>query len=112
MDNPVRSPATKVTVYIVPSVGTVQRLASTRFAAGFYNAQVEGPIAVVPRRSGSGDYDLNPQTILFHEYAHHLFLSDLDHPIPLWLSEGCAEFFATVDFDSNRRGDARSRRNA
>lgn len=101
MADPVLSPSMKVTVYVVPNVDTVQRLAGVRQAAGFYNPQVEGPIAVIPRKYGSDDHDLDPEIILYHEYAHHLLLSDLQQPVPMWLSEGFAEFFSTADFEKD-----------
>lgn len=101
MPDPQLSPSMKVAVYFVPNTDTVQRLVGMREAAGFYRAIVEGPMAVVPRKSGGGDRDLDPETILYHEYAHHLLLSDLDQPIPQWLSEGFAEFFSTPDFEKD-----------
>jgi hypothetical protein len=101
MNDPKRSPATKVSVYIVPSISKAGELANMSGAAGFYRAIVEGPMAVVPRERAKSDHQIEPEAILFHEYAHHLLLSDLSQPIPLWLSEGFAEFFSTAEFNSD-----------
>src|SRR3546814_17989439 len=45
----------------------------------------------MPAEMGGGD--LSAQTIMFHEYAHHMLLSSSTEYYPRWLSEGMAEFF-------------------
>src|SRR3546814_3175857 len=40
--------------------------------------------------SGDGP---SAQTIMFHEYAHHMLLSSATEYYPRWLTEGMAEFF-------------------
>jgi hypothetical protein len=103
VDDPPRTDATKLTVFIVPNIATVQRLAGgARGVGGFYIPRVEGPIAVTPRKAGGSDRELDAEAILFHEYAHHIQLATLDRPIPRWLSEGYAEFFSVPRFDRDR----------
>jgi tetratricopeptide (TPR) repeat protein len=95
------SPSSRVTVYVVDRVSDVQRLAGKhqRNVAGFYEARTQ-PAAFVPRSSsGGGQYDLSAMEILLHEYTHHFMFSNWSEAaFPMWLSEGFAEFNATVKF--------------
>lgn len=99
-DKPV-GPANRVTVYVVPSIASVGRLAGNKSTAGFYRARAGGSMAIVPRRAGEGsDGDLSSMTILLHEYTHHLMLSLWPHAAyPSWFIEGYAEFHATARFE-------------
>ena len=90
--------AQRLTVYTLRSESAVARLAGMRMARGFYHARVTGSAAFVPRRAGSKlrDGDLDTEAIFFHEYAHHLQLESSSVPLPPWMVEGFAEFFATA----------------
>lgn len=102
--------ANPLTVYVVGSVsavgdlcqgGTIDDKKACRSIAGFYDGRASGSVAFVPRRSGRGsDYDLDPQTILFHEYAHHLMLGSSAAAYPAWYVEGFAEFVSNSKIDS------------
>src|SRR5687767_6840456 len=75
MADPAKSPATRVTIYRVKDLAMVRHLYGVpdTGVAGYYNPMVQGPIAVVPRTTGSlRDYGMDEDAILFHEYAHHL----------------------------------------
>jgi Flp pilus assembly protein TadD len=39
--------------------------------------------------------------ILLHEYAHHFLISSQHFAMPLWMSEGAAEFFSSTGFKSD-----------
>jgi tetratricopeptide (TPR) repeat protein len=71
--------------------------------AGWYSARLSGPVAFVPRDAPKGSpYDLDAQSILFHEYAHHfMFLNWPNVVFPAWFVEGFAEFHATATFEPN-----------
>lgn len=91
--------ANRLTVYVVPSVGAVQRLAGSGIGnvAGFYVGRASGSIAFVPRRSGSGELsDLDADTIFYHEYAHHFMLGNSSGAYPAWYIEGFAEYHSTA----------------
>lgn len=91
--------ANRLTVYVVPSIGAVQRLAGSGISnvAGFYVGRASGSVAFVPRRSGSGDVgDLDADTIFFHEYAHHFMLGNFSGAYPAWFTEGFAEYYSTA----------------
>jgi hypothetical protein len=94
----------RLTVYFVRGTDTVQKLygGKDRDVAGFYTASAEGAIAVVPRVSGDGDqYSLSGNTILFHEYAHHLMFQYFQAAYPTWYVEGFAEYMSTAEFDKD-----------
>jgi len=99
-------PGNRVTVFVVDNLSAVQRLARARGSgiAGFYSGRASGSIAVVPRATGaSGTNDLDPATILLHEYAHHIMLQTAAAAYPAWFREGFAEFYSTARFEKNGR---------
>lgn len=104
MPDPHMGDGNRLTVFIVPTIADVQKLAGknsgmTPNIAGFYQGRAEGSIAIVPKRSNDTRMgDLADQETFFHEYAHHLMRYDLSVAIPLWYSEGFAEFMSTAGF--------------
>ena len=88
--------ANPVTVYVLESQAEVERLIRGDNIAGFYVGRASGAVAFTPRRGTNGQLD--PQLVLFHEYAHHFLLGQSDIAYPAWLSEGYAEFVATARF--------------
>ena len=104
MDDPAVGDGNRLTVFVMPSVGAVQKLAGDKsgWIEGFYAGRASGSVAFVPRRAGgSNPYDLSADTIFFHEYAHHLMFQNIDRPMPEWVVEGFAEFMSTVRFDKD-----------
>ena len=97
------SPSNRVTIYIVDNEREVRRLygQDSRYLGGFYLPRAGGSLAIAPRSTrGLGGMD-GAMLVLLHEYAHHYFISGTNHPIPLWLSEGSAEFFASAKFEKD-----------
>ncbi|WCT74984.1 hypothetical protein PQ455_07130 [Sphingomonas naphthae] len=108
-DDPVTR-ANRVTIYVVADRLAVQRLCAggrkgpiSRCAdvAGFYGNHVEGSTAFTSRQSADGMFDLDAQTVLFHEYTHHFMFSNFQGVFPEWLVEGYAEFNGAADYDKN-----------
>lgn len=98
------SPSNRLTVFVVPTRGRVRELAGGNIQnlAGVYRPRAGSAIAVVPKlKQGASDYELDGETILFHEYAHHLMYSLTPRTYPRWFVEGFAEFFAGVTFKSD-----------
>jgi Flp pilus assembly protein TadD len=98
-------PANRVTVYLVDNLTDVRRLiradASSQIA-GFYSGRAGGSIAVVPRASGARlNTDLDPATILLHEYSHHIMMQNATVAYPAWFREGFAEFNSTARFEKD-----------
>ncbi|AHE53527.1 hypothetical protein [Sphingomonas sanxanigenens] len=96
------SASSRVTIYIVDDMGDIRRLAGIRSVAGFMENRASGSVAFVPRRADTGRYSLNAQTVLLHEYAHHFMYQSWGNTVvPLWFSEGFAEFYATATFEDD-----------
>src|SRR5512139_2220501 len=79
-DNP-PGQGNRLTVFVVSNIGQVQKLSQMkdRDIAGFYTGRATGSIAFVPRKAGDGSKtDLDPDTIFFHEYSHHLMMQELN----------------------------------
>lgn len=88
----------RVRVFVLASTTDVQRMMDTPkgIVAGFYRPLTEGPVAFIPEGSDSG---LNPQIVLFHEYAHHFMLQNFPVAYPAWYIEGFAELVSTSSFE-------------
>src|SRR3546814_4623322 len=79
----------RVTVYLMPSMSDLRKLytggGGSTSVAGFYISSFEGSRAFMPADlSGDGP---SAQTIMFHEYAHHMLLSSATEYYPRWLTE-------------------------
>ena len=97
-------PANRLTVYVVADVAALQRIAGRADnVAGSYIPRAGGSVAFTPRRAGGGGtWDIDAQTILLHEYAHHFMLANFAATaFPPWFIEGFAEFNATARFDDD-----------
>src|SRR5437868_1545321 len=103
MDDPPVGLGNRLTVFVLPTVGAVQKLMNgDRFIEGFYTGRASGSYAFVPRSTGlEGPNALTADTIFFHEYSHHLMFQIVDRPLPQWVVEGFAEFMSTVRFEKN-----------
>ena len=95
--------AIPVTVYVVSGIDAVQQAGGgqLRNVAGFYDASAQGAHAVVPQRLNFYVEDFNPRVVLFHEYAHHMLLSNTEVFMPGWAQEGLAEMFATAKLEDD-----------
>jgi hypothetical protein len=113
------SQGNRVTIFTLRDDADVQRLAGdkTGFIKGFYKGRAEGSVAYVSRGEGSNavreagigsnirsqsiNTNMTGETILLHEYSHHLMMQDLRVPYPEWLVEGFAEFMSTARFEKD-----------
>jgi tetratricopeptide (TPR) repeat protein len=95
--------STQVSVYVLHNIRAIQELFGDPDSgvAGFYEPRASGSVAFVPRYGETGTYELGSESIFFHEYTHHLMFEDTDRPLPTWLTEGFAEFFANPIFNSD-----------
>lgn len=96
----------RVTVFRTGDIATMGRLAGAQGVAGFYIPRHGGPVAFTPaklgrREKGAANADrrteLDPQTVLFHEYAHHFMYKHFTAAYPSWYREGFAEAYSTID---------------
>lgn len=98
------SPSNRVTIFVVSSAADVREVtgAQNRYLAGVYIPRAGGSVAVVPKLKDASKRELVGETILYHEYAHHFMTASLSsRAFPRWFSEGFAEFFAGVEFNSD-----------
>ena len=106
----------RVSIFELGSASDVQKLLDDRtgFVAGYYEGRASGSVAFVsrnnsrPRETSTGSnikesnaFEIDDDTILLHEYSHHLMMQDLSTPYPEWLVEGFAEFMSTAEFESD-----------
>jgi tetratricopeptide (TPR) repeat protein len=100
---PVPSPSNRVTVYAVGTDFNLKRLYGNTASnvAGFYIPRAGGSVAFTPNvRVGGAKTDFS-MIVLLHEYAHHFTISSTPYPLPRWITEGIAEFFAAAKFASD-----------
>jgi len=88
----------KVRVFLLETEDQVRRAyrGSATSVSGFYTVNMEGPLAVSPRRTDGGDSIFGPEIVLFHEYAHHFMLQYFPVSYPAWYVEGFAEMASTA----------------
>ncbi len=111
------SQGNRITIFTLRSAADVQRLYGGGFVEGFYRGSAARSVAFVllgkipetdsspptgsnVRRHGVS-FDVGVNTILLHEYSHHLMMQDLAVPYPEWLVEGFAEFMSTAQFEAD-----------
>ena len=61
---------------------------------GYYRPTLNGPVAVFPLRRSRR---FNAIRVALHEYVHHLTFQSGFIPMPLWYSEGIAEYLSAVE---------------
>jgi tetratricopeptide (TPR) repeat protein len=103
---PITSDSMRVTIYRLGDIDTMGRLAHYEGAAGFYKRQLY-PVAFTPvrgmkERSESiirrdSRTDMDPKSVLFHEYGHHFMFNNFPAGYPSWYTEAFAETIATID---------------
>ncbi|UUR08394.1 hypothetical protein [Sphingomonas glaciei] len=98
MPDPDLTDGSRLTVYVLDTQQAVESLSGQRGVAGFYLGRASGSVAYVsPDSSGFENRQMKqPDLVFFHEYLHHLMLSEQKGPIPSWIVEGGAEFFGTA----------------
>jgi tetratricopeptide (TPR) repeat protein len=97
------SPSNRVTVYVLRGTWEVKKLFgdSKTNVAGFYTPRAGATAAFVPKIDVAGTIPDFSETVLLHEYAHHLMFSASTVSYPSWYIEGFAEFFASAGFEKD-----------
>ncbi len=101
------SPSNRVTIYVVSNAAEVRELAraNNQYLAGVYFPRAGSTIALIPQLKGAtSKLQLSPETILYHEYAHHFMAGMTVRAYPRWFVEGFAELFSGVRFRSGNIG--------
>jgi tetratricopeptide (TPR) repeat protein len=98
--DPRLSDARRVKIYRAGNIVDISVLAGDAESgiAGFYIPRLE-PVAFVPAREQVQlRSELDPETVLKHEYAHHFMFRHFPGTYPSWYVEGIAELYSTIEF--------------
>lgn len=96
-------PFLRLRVFLLRDQNAVGRIAPG--AAGFYVTDARGLMMVGTRRreglsadirSAREYVDIDPESVLFHEYTHHYTFQYFPATYPVWYSEGYAEFWGST----------------
>jgi len=97
------NPGLRLRVFLLRNQNAVQQFVGG--AAGYYVADARGLMLVGTRvregmsndiRSGRNEVDIDPESVLFHEYTHHYTFQYFPAAYPVWYSEGFAEFWGST----------------
>jgi len=99
-------PSARLRVFLLPNQDAVGRMAGGAGVAGYYVSQARGLMLVGTRHREGGvndirsahsqDAEIDPESVLFHEYTHHFTFQYFPATYPVWYSEGFAEFWGTT----------------
>jgi tetratricopeptide (TPR) repeat protein len=102
---PADAPALKLRVFLLQDQNAVARIAGGS-TAGFYLPDRRGLMLVGTRRRSVVSADartaqqsggeIEPESVLFHEYTHHFTFQYFPATYPVWYSEGFAEFWGAT----------------
>lgn len=103
MSDPQLTDSGRIRIYVFSDFANIDSFLGVANVRGIYLPRLTGTIAFVPKidRSRGEIFQLDSQTIFFHEYAHHLQLQSTSAVIPKWLVEGTAEFFSTAKIEKD-----------
>lgn len=101
------APVDRVTIYMLPGISSMADLGRDG-AAGFYIPRAGGSVAFTIKEGSKPNpgsrmrvderFELNPTQVLRHEYGHHFMFNNFSAAaLPMWLTEGFAEFHATAE---------------
>lgn len=106
---------TKVTIYQFGNSEAIGKLAGMNGVVGFFIPRAGESVAFVPlaadrerpsnsspgARQGYEFYqnNIDPESVLFHEYAHYFMYQHAPAAYPGWYSEGFAELFGTLKLE-------------
>jgi tetratricopeptide (TPR) repeat protein len=101
----------RLRVFLLSSAGAVGRTAGSASIAGYYVPDARGLMLVGTSargsnnngdpRSAQSEANLEPESILLHEYTHHFMYQYFPAAYPTWYSEGFAEFWGATRFGPN-----------
>ena len=96
----------KVTIYRLGDFDTMGRLGHTSGIGGFYQpallpveftpVRTENRLGSITAKMRDTRNDIDPQSVLFHEYAHHFMFEYFPTGYPSWYVEAFAEFLSTI----------------
>lgn len=99
MEDPDLTDSGRLKIYVLRKQPDVAEMAGADRSVGihgFYRAKATGPLAFIHSERPRDITELSAKMVLLHEYMHHLQLASTNLALPLWMTEGTAEFFATA----------------
>ena len=92
-----------VPVFEVAGIFAVQQAIGdkNRQIGAYYSDDFQRVFAVVPEKLPDGIEGFTPETLMQHEYTHHMLLSNASVFMPGWAQEGLAEFFSTAQLKND-----------
>lgn len=100
---PENQPQARLRVFLLVDHNAVGRMAGSESVQGYYIPSARGLMLVGTRRQAtrlndirsaqSEIVDIDPQSVLFHEFTHHFTFQYFPATYPTWYSEGFAEFW-------------------
>ncbi|HEV2817994.1 MAG TPA: hypothetical protein VGW40_12335 [Allosphingosinicella sp.] len=95
----------RLRVFLMAAKNGVARMADVPASsgiAGYYVPYARAQLLVGTRsRASTRTGDLDPESILLHEYTHHFMYRYFPATYPTWYSEGFAEFWGSTEFEAN-----------
>ncbi|HEV7658600.1 MAG TPA: hypothetical protein VGO55_02020 [Allosphingosinicella sp.] len=96
----------RLRVFLLANQQAVGRSVDAASVAGYYVPDARGLMLVGTRRRSTNlsdarsardeGSDIDPESVLFHEYTHHFTFQYFPATYPTWYSEGFAEFWGTT----------------
>ena len=101
---PINADWQRVTIFRSGDIDEIGRLAHSEGVAGFYkpdwlrsNSRPHANRILGSIRHRDSRTDLDPRSVLFHEYAHHFMFKYFPAGYPSWYIEAFAETLATIE---------------
>lgn len=93
----------KLRVYLVRGPAALREIRDVpNSIAGMYVAAPGGTAAFSIRRDSGGEFGVESEDVLLHEYAHHFMTQYHPYGYPAWYLEGFAEYLMTAAFTPKR----------
>jgi tetratricopeptide (TPR) repeat protein len=89
------------TIYVTRSTDEIRKLIGQQDVAGFYKGDAQGAVGFIPEALDNDITGITAEQVMFHEYTHHILLSNESAAYPGWMSEGLAELFSTMKFQND-----------
>lgn len=99
MDDPDLTESGRLKIFVLRKQSDVAVMAGADPSSGihgYYRGKATGPLAFIHSEQPRDPTELGAKMVLLHEYTHHLQLASTNLALPLWMTEGTAEFFATA----------------
>lgn len=85
-------------IFLVNSSRDMKALTQDENVLGFFTVTWDGPLIIASSEKDKGmDYN-----VMLHEYTHYLFNQNVKLALPLWYSEGFAEFVSTAKVEEDK----------